>query len=107
MERLKQIDKDTFIKKMEAHVLQFWPNAVKEGSFNNIRELIVYSMDTAKSYDIEIEYDVGRFIDLVCALGKDFMLNPHYNDYKTILDNKQLIARERLDRLYEKLGINE
>ena len=66
-----------------------------------LRELIREGIEVAKGYNITLECDVARYIELMIAVAPDFDDSPATPWAEGILTEPWLTGAEKLDRIYE------
>jgi hypothetical protein len=91
-----------FVNRMVQHVREFFPEEFASMGEGTVRETIEYAIDRAQSYDISVEYDVSRYINLMFTFGRDYDIDPALPWAKEILINTELSGFSKVDRLYEK-----
>lgn len=67
---------ESFEARAIAHLRRCFPEVVGEASDEQMRELVAFGIERARSYGIDIERDVLRYIDLMCMFGVDFDRDP-------------------------------
>lgn len=78
-EHLKAFDRymaESFEVRATAHLRRCFPEVVGEASDEQMRELVTYGIERSRSYGIDIERDVLRYLDLMCVFGVDFDRDP-------------------------------
>ena len=61
-----------FEDRMLVHLMKFFPEQCHALGEPKLRDTIRYGVQRAKSYQIEAERDVCKYIDLMTVLGRDF-----------------------------------
>lgn len=91
-----------FVNRMVQHVKEFFPEEFTSLGEDTVRETIEYAIDRAQSYDITVEYDVSRYINLMFTFGRDYDIDPALPWAKEVLINTKVSGFSKVDRLYEK-----
>lgn len=83
------------------HLNKHFPEDCQALGEPGVREAIRYGIERAKSYDILIEYDVSRYINLMFGFGRDFDMDTTLGWVSTVLkDEGMLSGSVKMDRLY-------
>jgi len=90
-----------FEDRMVLHVKEYFPKEFGALGEDAVRETIRHGIDRAWAYEIAVEHDVSRYINLMFTYGKDFDLNPALSWAAAILNDTKLSGPSRMDRLYE------
>lgn len=80
-EHVRALDRymaESFEARAIAHLRRCFPEVAGEASDEQMRELIAYGIERSRSYGIDIERDVLRYLDLMCMFGVDFDRDPAY-----------------------------
>jgi hypothetical protein len=85
---------------MFQHVKEFFPEEFASLGEDTVRETIRYGIDCARTYEITIEYDVSRYINLMFTFGRDYDIDPALPWVEEILINTELSGLSKMDRLY-------
>ena len=89
-----------FVKRMVAHVRKVWPEKVADMNDEKIKKAIENYIEYTRNYHIVREVDVAQFINLAYAFDWDFHIGPVDKWALQILNNNQLVGREKIDQLY-------
>lgn len=88
---------------MVAHLKRYFPDRCAHLSDEDVRESIRYGIERANAYEICIEQDVSRYINLMYILGRDFDRDPELPWAQAILSGRALkgLKTVKMDVLYE------
>ena len=101
MEAFAEQQRERFEDEMVVHLTrEFLDEATKMGE-EWLRELIREGIQVAKGYNITLERDVARYIELMIAVSPAFDESEKTPWAKEILTDKWMTGQEKLDRLYE------
>jgi hypothetical protein len=110
--RKEQMDifSELMLKKFEdylvAHIQNDFAEQVKETPEDALRATIQKGLSKAERYNIRIEYNIERYIDLMFILGDDFDTAEKTQWVGELLRNEQMPALERINRIYYHLEEN-
>jgi len=79
-----------FEERMTQHLKEFFPGIYQSLGEEHAREVILYGMKRAASYQITIERDVCKYIDVMLIYGNDFDRDPVCEWATNILNDQQL-----------------
>lgn len=99
MEVFKGYMAKRFENQMIRHVKQYFPDDCKLLGQEKVREVIEYGLNRAETYDMSLEYDVSRYINLMFTFGRDYDVDIAWA--AGILGAKKLSGPEKMDDLYE------
>ena len=102
MEAFKNDNLRKFADRMALHLKKFWPEECKSLGEKGVRDSIMTGIKNAEKYGIVIEYDVASYIDMMYALCFDFDTNPRTNWAGRILNNPNLPAHAKIEKLDER-----
>ncbi|SPD72187.1 hypothetical protein PITCH_A1260010 [uncultured Desulfobacterium sp.] len=88
-----------FEKQMIRHVNQYFPDDCKALGQAKVREVLAYGLIRAETYEMSLEYDVSRYINLMFTFGRDYDVDIAWAS--GILGDKRLSGPEKMDDLYE------
>ena len=88
---------------MVVHVRQRFAEKLKDTTEEAIRTIVRKGISKAKCYDIRIEHDVERYIDLMFILGDDFDTSEKILWAGQLLRNNKMQPRERINGIYNRL----
>ena len=91
---------------MVIHLRQRFAGQLKDTSEKAIRAIVQKGISKAKCYDIRIEYDVERYIDLMFILGDDFDTAEKTLWASELLRNNKMPPKERINSIYNHLEVN-
>ncbi len=104
--KLEEYMRTVFEKKMFAMITAKYPDQCENLQEKQIQELIARGIDrSARDYDIKMEHDVQRFIELMFLIAPDF--DDAYDWAGKILNNHSFDARQKLDLLFDYLNQND
>jgi hypothetical protein len=110
MEALSAYMRQSFEDRMVRHIAQSFPAEFKRMASPSagdqpIRVLIRQGIERAGSNEITSERDVGRFIDLMIVMGPDFETNTEAAWARSVLRDKTLPARVRMELIHQQLPV--
>jgi hypothetical protein len=91
---------------MVAHLRQRFTEQLQDTTDEALRTIVQKGISKAKCYDIRIEYDVERYIDLMFILGDGFDTAEKTLWAGELLRNTKLTHRERINGIYNHLETN-
>ena len=91
----------SFLDRTAAHLMRALPEACAELGIAAVRQSVADGLAKARSYGIETEYDVVRFIDFMYVMGFEFDAQDGWA--REILANRRIPAQVRLDMIDERL----
>jgi len=100
-DELAKVAVKRFEDRVLVHLKKFWPDECKELTEQGVHKSIRTGIDNAGKYGIKTEYDVARYIDLMYTLCFDFDTNSQAPWASRILNDANMDAREKMDKLYE------
>jgi hypothetical protein len=89
----------TFVDHMVQHLKYKFPTQCEELGDQRIRARIADGVERAKRYEINAQPDVARFIRFMFTIGPEFDLSPTEPWIRPILEETEVPASERLDRI--------
>jgi hypothetical protein len=92
-----------FISRVVAHVKVVWPAECAELGDPVVGEIVRGAIQRGATLGLATEYDLVRYVDLSFILAKDFETNPLAGWTRSILADKMLAPRSKLDRLYQRM----
>lgn len=106
--RDKQLDalRDYMLKQFEdlmvKHLNQYYPRQCETLGQEKLRQTIQYGIERAKIYQIDVELDVSRYLNLMFTFGRDFDKDQDLPWASKILRNNDFSSGTRkMDSLYE------
>ena len=91
-----------FEDRMVAHVREFFPGRCESLGEEKTRETIRYGIARAEAYNIVVERDVCKYIDVMFAYGRDFDTNPKLPWAGAILNDPAVTCpTTRANRVFE------
>lgn len=100
METLNQYMLDKYEDLVFFHLTENYTDTCAALGEDGVRETIRHGIRRAQSYDIRIEADISRYIDMMFRFGKDFDTDPDLPWAAAILGDENLVAGfEKLDLL--------
>jgi hypothetical protein len=91
---------------MVVHIQDDFAEQVKETPEDALRATIQKGLSKTERYNIKIEYNIERYIDLMFILGEDFDTAEKTQWAGELLRNEQMSALERINRIYYQLEEN-
>lgn len=88
-----------FEKRALRFVQEYWPETFTDMGEEMVADSIRQGLAKARSYGIDQEYDILRFINHMYALGFDFDEDPRFPWAAEILENTEIEAQSRMDDL--------
>ncbi len=98
-QRIAEESRDVSEDNVARHLRRVWPEETAELGDDALRAWARYGAERGRPYDVESEYDVGRFVDLM------FLFGPHFDTCeaipwaRSILADPSLTGRQRVDAL--------
>ena len=89
-----------FEDRMVSHLKKYFSDEFSLLGEEKVRNTIRYGIDRAKTYGIEIEYDVSRYINMMFTFGRDFDKNRDLLWAAEILRNKDQLGTQKMTMLY-------
>ena len=93
--------RERFEDEMVVHLRKEFPEEFRKMGEARMRELIREGISSADSYNLVLEYDVARYIELMVAVSPNFDDSPKTPWAEEILTDEELTGREKIYRLYE------
>ena len=103
MKVLENAMMDRFVRKMQAHLQDVFPDVLENMSDAEIEALIRDGIDQAAGYDIVGEQVVALFIDLTVSLGADFVTREEHSWMGPVLSRRDMAGSEKMDFVYSRL----
>lgn len=108
MEVLSAYMRQRFEDRMVRQIAQSFPEQFKKlapppSGDEPVRALIRQGIERAGSNEITSRRDVGRFIDLMVALGPDFETRAETAWAQSILRDKSISSRARIELIHQQL----
>ena len=72
---------EQFVNRTASWLREDYPEQTTPMDDTELQDLIHLGIKRAKEYGIEIEYDVGRYIEFMLKFGKDFVDQPWAKPY--------------------------
>ena len=91
----------SFEDAMLAYLKGAYPDSSKQEGETQTRENIRKFLSQAEKYDITIEHDVARFIDLMYAWPYDLEKDPEMSWALEIIKQKDYTGTEKVDQFWE------
>lgn len=95
---LERSNRDQFVDFMMLHLLQFFSHQCEKMETESVRRTILVGIEKARTYGIESERDVCKFIDLMFAFGNDYDVRLSWVR-KTLNERDPRQSIGRMDRL--------
>jgi hypothetical protein len=93
-----------FISRVTAHVKTVWPDECAELGDPAVIEIVRNGIQRGATLGLSVELDLVRYVDLSFLLAKDFETNPLAMWTRSILADRLVAPRMKLDRLYQRMG---
>lgn len=109
MEVLSRYMVEQFVDRAAAHLRSSFIEQTKALTDDDIRALINSGIEKAEGFDLTIEEDVTRYLELMIIYGKDFDSDPGISWAGEILNAQDLSGAEKIERLdnYIKFNLEE
>ena len=89
-----------FEREAVAHVRSSWPEQVAAQGEDGVHAMVARAVERAGAHGFDEEFDILRYLNLVCALGEDF--DERLDWAAAILADRDHPARGRMDALTER-----
>ena len=99
LDALAESYRETFEDHMVAHIRVKFPAQFEELGERKVRERVWDGVERAKRYEIRAQKDVARFIRFMFGIGPNFDTARKTAWVRPILEDKEVPASERLDRI--------
>lgn len=99
MRVLAEATTETFEENVAAHLRAVWPDETEGMTEEVVRQWVRYAIEKGRRYEIETEFDVARFLDLMFLFDPGFDEDPRYPWAEEILNDPRLDGRMRVDAL--------
>ena len=99
MEIFKQIEIKNFENRMVKHLRSTFPSQTKMSNDDKLLELIRVGIDRSLKYGITMEWDIRRYLECSVLYGWDFDESPKTKWATDILNDPNLDAREKMDKI--------
>jgi hypothetical protein len=93
-----------FISRVTAHVKAVWADECAELGDPAVIEIVRNGIQRGATLGLSVELDLVRYVDLSFLLAKDFETNPLAMWTRSILADRLVAPRMKLDRLYQRMG---
>lgn len=101
MEAFSEQQGKRFEDEMVLHLTREFPEEANRVGEDWLREMIREGVQAAEGYNIVLERDVARYLELMLAVSPDFDDNDQTPWAKDILTDGSMTGQEKLDRIYE------
>ncbi len=101
MEVLSRYMLKQFEDRMVVHLRNTFPDKTKDMPETNLHNLIQTGIEQSGQYDVELEYDVRRYLEFMMIYGSDFDMNPKTAWANEILHNKNMDGTFKMDLIDE------
>jgi hypothetical protein len=92
-----------FFSRVSAHLKAVWPDECAELGEPGLAELARNGIQRGAALGLSVEHDLVRYLDLYFILGNNFEANPLAAWTRTILSDRLLSPRMKLERLYQRM----
>lgn len=99
MNVLAAASKEQFEENIMAHLRRVWPDDTASMSDDVLLQWVRYGVARGERYDIDTEFDVARFLDVMFLFDPQFDENPTLPWAAEILQAPHLDGRQRVDAL--------
>ncbi|MFT6108843.1 MAG: hypothetical protein ACJA2W_001756 [Planctomycetota bacterium] len=96
---LEEVQLDRFKADAANHIGKFWSRAAEEQGEVEVAKTVATAVERTRTYRIDDEYDVLRYINLMYSLGHDFDRELKWAG--DILNAPDRSGRNRMDELME------
>lgn len=86
---------------MVVHLQQEYPEETNRRGEEGLRALVREGIEAARKYNVVLERDVAGYIALMLVVSPNFDESPETPWAKAILTDRDLMPREKFDRIYE------
>jgi len=101
MEALRSYMVKQFEGLMVTHLNKYYPKECETLGETDLRKTIQYGIERARSYNIDNELDVSRYINLMFTFGRDFDKDMNLPWASNILMKDDLLSPHKMDLLYD------
>jgi hypothetical protein len=91
-----------FAARLVPHLRKFWCEPCAGLSDAQIQERAWRAVETAMALGFDLEFDVGRFVDLCFLFGEDFPAGKAAGWAPAVLEDRSGSPTERMDRLWKR-----
>ncbi|MCG8550298.1 MAG: hypothetical protein MI799_07845 [Desulfobacterales bacterium] len=105
MEALAKVSRETFIKRMVAHLESAYSKELREqvGLIQNPQNFVRDGVKKATLYDISYEHDVQLYLECMVELGPNFDTDSDIPWASKILQNRNLTGEDKMNAIEEHL----
>ena len=96
---LEEVQLDRFKAEAADHIRNFWPHVAQAQGEVDVAKTVATAVERTRTYRIDDEYDVLRYINLMYSLGHDFDTEIKWAE--DILNEPDRSGRNRVDELME------
>lgn len=101
MEAFSKQQRKRFEDEMVLHLTREFPEEANRVGEDWLREMIREGVQSAEGYNILLERDVARYLELMLAISPDFDDSDKTPWAKDILTDERMTGQEKLDRICE------
>ena len=102
MDALARSAMEPFVENVIGHLRRVWPEECAAMGEEGLEAFVAHGMAKCERYEIETEYDVGRYCDLMLLLTKDLDEDPNIPWAQDILNSPGFDGRVKVDQLMER-----
>ena len=88
-----------FEDKMIDHMRRVYPDWIGQVTPEDLRAFVRHGMERARVYGFETELEIARYLHVMHDLGRDFDESRQHPWAAALLNDAQLTAAEKMDRL--------
>lgn len=96
MKALSEYMVEQFVDAALLHLRTTFPEQIKDVTDDGLRDTIYTGIDNAREYNITIEEDVLRYLELMTTYGADFDTNPETSWAEEILNKEDARGAEKI-----------
>ncbi len=103
MDALARAAMDPFVENVTAHLRRVWPEECAAMGEEGLERFVAHGMERCARYEIDTEYDVGRYCDVMLLLHPQFDEDPNLPWASDTLTSEGLDGRMKVDQLMERV----
>lgn len=101
MASLSELSRRQFAQRVAEHLIRCFPAACEALGQERMQAIIDDGIERARSYGIDRERDVCKYIDLIFVFGRDFDTNPEFPwACRTLADDTLVDSTIKTERLF-------
>jgi hypothetical protein len=98
-EVLNKYARENFVKRVYQYFLDEWKKECRDMNQEELEGMIRKGIEAAESYDIEIEADVVKYLEICLQLGEEFSTSPDFPWAQDILLNQETDGTIKVEQL--------